>query len=75
MGLCECGCNADAKGADFVPGHDQRLRTQLEKRAGGILALRSLVVAAETYVVGESTEQDLLLAVRKAFARTAAGAG
>ena len=47
MVTCECGCGAQTETAAFVPGHDQRLRTRLEAQVGGILALRSLIEAAE----------------------------
>lgn len=51
MPSCECGCGSAATGA-FLPGHDQKLRTDLERRAGGLLALRELVVAAEDHLRG-----------------------
>ena len=35
-----------------MPGHDQKLRIELERRAGGLLALRELVVAAEAHLRG-----------------------
>ena len=44
---CECGCGEPTKGGNFLPGHDQRLRISLEKRAGGLLALRELVDSVE----------------------------
>lgn len=44
---CECGCGELTKGGNFLPGHDQRLRISLEKRAGGLLALRDLVDSVE----------------------------
>ncbi|SMY06540.1 hypothetical protein [Flavimaricola marinus] len=40
---CECGCGDDTKGGDFLPGHDQRLRAEIERRVGGLLKLRRLV--------------------------------
>lgn len=41
---CACGCNETTKGSgDFLPGHDQRLRTAIERHVGGVLALRCLV--------------------------------
>lgn len=36
----------------FCPGHDQRLRTDLERRVGGLIFLRMLVEAAEQFVEG-----------------------
>ena len=41
---CSCGCGETTKGSgDFLPGHDQKLRTAIERHVGGILVLRSLV--------------------------------
>jgi hypothetical protein len=28
---------------DFLPGHDQKLRSEIEKQVGGLLKLRELV--------------------------------
>ncbi len=54
MPSCECGCGASATVA-FLPGHDQKLRIELERRAGGLLALRELVTAAELHLRGGSS--------------------
>lgn len=43
---CECGCEGMTEGGDFLPGHDQRLRAAIERRAGGLLLLRDLVEQA-----------------------------
>jgi hypothetical protein len=43
---CQCGCGESTQNGSFKPGHDQRLRTDLERRVGGILGLRDLVEAA-----------------------------
>jgi hypothetical protein len=61
---CECGCGETATG-DFVPGHDQKLRTALERRVGGVLGLRKLVEAAEAHQRGDSTAEELGQAVRR----------
>lgn len=51
--VCACGCgNAPVKG-HFLPGHDQRLRAELERRVGGLINLRMLVEAAEHFVGGD----------------------
>jgi len=50
--LCECGCGETAVAGLFKPGHDQKLRTILEHRVGGLLALRSLVEVAEAFAAG-----------------------
>ncbi len=64
MALCECGCNEDCAGK-FLPGHDQRLRTQLEARIVGLLSLRDLVDAAELYAEGNLLDQEFTQRVRK----------
>ena len=35
MAQCECGCGQESE-REFLPGHDQKLRTQLESRAGSL---------------------------------------
>jgi hypothetical protein len=41
---CKCGCGKETNSkSGFVSGHDQTLRTDLERRVGGIDALRELV--------------------------------
>jgi hypothetical protein len=47
MKWCECGCGEKTKGGEFLPGHDQRLRVEVERVAGGLLKLRELVEAAK----------------------------
>jgi len=51
MAQCECGCGQEST-RDFLPGHDQKLRTQLEARVGGLLRLRALVEVAEVFAAG-----------------------
>ena len=51
MSKCQCGYGSDAV-SDFVPGHDQKLRAELERMVGGILALRSIVDAADALLWG-----------------------
>jgi hypothetical protein len=67
MAQCECGCGQDSA-RDFLPGHDQKLRTQLESRVGGLRSLRELVEAAELYARGESPEDAFTRRVRALFA-------
>lgn len=68
MAECQCGCGGET-GSEFLPGHDQRLRTNLESRVGGLLALRTLVTSARSYADGESDEGEFLQTVRSVFAR------
>jgi hypothetical protein len=65
--LCECGCGEASPGGVFRPGHDQKLRVVLESRVGGLLALRSLVDAVESYALGRSTGEELTREVRALF--------
>jgi len=50
---CACGCGERPVKGHFLPGHDQRLRADLERRVGGLIALRMLVEAAEHFVAGD----------------------
>lgn len=52
MATCACGCIGETAGGKFLPGHDQKLRADVERRAGGLLNLSKLVHLAETYVDG-----------------------
>ena len=49
---CACGCDGRPVKGEFLPGHDQKLRADLERRVGGLIALRMLVEAAEYFVNG-----------------------
>ena len=64
---CECGCGKPSAGGVFLPGHDQKLRGVLEQRVGGLLALRSLVDAAEAYSNGRSTTEEFAREARRIF--------
>ena len=49
---CACGCGEKPVKGTFLPGHDQRLRADLERRVGGLIQLRMLVEAAEYFADG-----------------------
>lgn len=49
---CACGCGGSPASGTFLPGHDQKLRADLECRVGGLVQLRMLVEAAEHFVDG-----------------------
>jgi hypothetical protein len=49
---CACGCGGRPVAGNFLPGHDQKLRIDLERRVGGLIQLRMLVEAAELFVEG-----------------------
>lgn len=69
MNKCKCGiCNESTNG-DFVPGHDQKLRTNLEQQVGGLLSLKQLIITCEKYATGKSSESEILLTIRQLFAR------
>ena len=40
---CGCGCGEMTKGGIYAPGHDQKLRTAIENKVGGLPALKQLV--------------------------------
>jgi hypothetical protein len=69
MVICGCGCGQQTAGGLFLPGHDQRLRTDVERRAGGLVALARLVEAAEEYVGGRLSLEALGSKVRSQFLR------
>lgn len=64
---CQCGCNGDPQIGDFLPGHDQKLRTDMEARVGGLLAMRDLIAAVENYAAGTASTEDLGSVARRLF--------
>lgn len=68
MSVCKCGCGNETNYGDFIPGHDQKLRTSLENEVGGIFALQELILAAKKYSYGETTSDVFLALVRRVFA-------
>ncbi len=70
MAVCECGCGKKAGIGQFLPGHDQKLRTSLEQQVGGLLALRSLVQSAKSYANGKMSGDTFTQQVRAMFAAT-----
>lgn len=66
---CACGCgDKKSKGAHFLPGHDMRLRTAMEKTVGGLLPMRALVEANSAYAAGMITAEQFTMTVRQIFA-------
>ena len=43
MSVCICGCGEKTKGGKFRPGHDQKLRSAIEKDVGGLESLKVIV--------------------------------
>jgi hypothetical protein len=72
MAKCECGCGEEASRGQFLSGHDQRLRISLEGEVGGLLPLRTLVKAAQSYADGTITDQTFTQTVRAVFSSAAA---
>jgi hypothetical protein len=68
MDDCKCGCGGQASNGNFLPGHDQKLRTKLEKEVGGVLGLEALVNAAKAYSYSETSVEEFKDAVRRLFA-------
>ena len=69
MAFCACGCGDATAGGSFKQGHDQRLRTKVEERAGGLVALSRLVDAAEDFATGRLTSDEFIQHVRRQFDR------
>lgn len=67
MVICQCGCDQETKGGHFLPGHDTRLRTELERKVGGIFALQKLVYSTERYSSGEMTEDEFKKTIKNLF--------
>jgi hypothetical protein len=67
MNKCKCGLCDESTNADFVPGHDQKLRSSLEQKVGGLLALKGLVFACGDYATGMTSESEMLSTIRRAF--------
>ena len=61
---CECGCGGAPSRGFFCPGHDQRLRANLEHRVGGLRAVRSVVEPAEGSVAGTYAPEEFARRVR-----------
>jgi hypothetical protein len=43
---CGCGCGGATRGGAFLPGHDQKLRIEIERQAGGLDKLKGIVERA-----------------------------
>jgi len=43
MAECNCGCGGQTAGGKFLPGHDQKLRAEIERQMGGLIKLKELV--------------------------------
>ncbi len=61
---CLCGCGGVPERGEFLPGHDQRLRIQIEESVGGLINLWRLIDANQEYVIGEINESELAQRIR-----------
>ena len=52
MAKCECGCGEDVNSGQFLPGHDQRLRTSLEVRSAEFFAAH--LIRRRTHILTEA---------------------
>lgn len=69
MANCACGCGEATAGGLFKQGHDQKLRTEVEERAGGLVVLARLVDSAEEFASGRMDLEEFARRVRKQFTR------
>ncbi len=66
MNKCKCGCG-EKVARNFCPGHDTKLRTKIERKAGGIFNLKELVNAAQLYTEGIITDGELHDIIKRIF--------
>jgi hypothetical protein len=62
-----CDCGEDTAGGNFKPGHDQRLRSQLEQKVGGLLNLKELVNSSFSYSNGDIPLDDFRAKLEEMF--------
>jgi hypothetical protein len=63
---CKCGCGEFVLlGADYVPGHDLKHRSQLIDKAGGMDKLTDLLKLVDAYMAGEIEEGELAKGIRR----------
>lgn len=64
---CGDGCGGRTSGGKYLPGHDQRHRTSLERRVGGLPGLSGLVDAADDYAQDRISLKTLGARVKEIF--------
>lgn len=69
MPRCKCDCGKDTVHGNFMPGHDQRLRTKLEQKVGGLLNLKKLVDYSSSYSNNEIPMEDFKAKLNGIFNR------
>ncbi|MEH6592652.1 MAG: hypothetical protein V7746_20465 [Halioglobus sp.] len=55
--LCDCGCGETTKGGDYLSGHDRKLGAAIERAAGGLLELKTLVEEALDCTIDPNADQ------------------
>lgn len=63
---CHCGCKQPAN-RNFLPGHDQKLRSELEKQVGSLLNLERLVALNRSLIKRTINVTDFEREVRELF--------
>ena len=56
---CLCGCKGISIKGCYLPGHDQKLRMQLEARVGGLEALKDIIESLERCLAGDISQEAL----------------
>ena len=56
--LCDCGCGEMTKGGDFISGHDRKLGAAIERAAGGLLELKTLVEDTLDCTIDPNADQE-----------------
>ncbi len=69
MPICACGCGGETKRGRFLPGHEQKLRKELDEKVGGLPVLSRLVQAGEMYAGGRMGLEDLGHLVKLIFSQ------
>jgi len=69
MGSCKCGCGNPVNDKNFLPGHDQKLRTMLVNEVGGLFALQELVDAGKKYTSGVMEPETFTSIVKEIFTK------
>ena len=65
MPECACGCGKPTGGGEFLPGHDQKVRTTAENTVGGVRNLHELAMAAYEHAKGRLPLEELGRLVRR----------
>ncbi len=69
MAFCACGCGEATAGGLFKSGHDQKMRIDIEERAGGLVALSRLIDSAEQFAHGRMDVNEFTGQLRRQFSR------